>query len=402
MVAPAEPQARIQSDIEALCRFPRGSASEGEREASQWVASRFREMGLEPEVEDFSFYPDYWNVWTAHVLGALGAWLVLGRGGRRRRLLGAAATSFLAASFWGDAAGRFHWLRSLFPARPSTNVLARLRNPQARRLLVVSAHVDAAHSGFVFHPGVQGWLRRRYADGEMPPALTLPYWALMSLAGASGLRAIGFPRSLAKMVALPGVVLSAATAGFLADIRRNPVVPGANDDASGVATILALAQELAASPPKNLEVWFLVTGCEEGILGGMCEFLKAHHVELEDRRPFFLNLEILGAGQPLYQEAEGLVTTFRFDPEAVSLAAEVALEPEFEGVHGMTAPFTTDALVAHHYGFPAITIMSLATDEHLPHYHWASDTPENIDGASLERCYRYLRRIIQRFDEKSA
>jgi hypothetical protein len=402
MVAPAEPQARIQSDIEALCRFPRGSASEGEREASRWVASRFTEIGLEPEVEDFRFYPEYWNVWSAHMLGALGAWLVLGRGGRRRRLLGAAATSFLAASFWGDAAGRFHWLRSLFPARPSTNVVARLRNPQARRLLVVSAHVDAAHSGFVFHPGVQGWLRRRYAGGEMPPALTMPFWALMSLAGASSLRAVGFPRSLAKMVALPGVVLSAATAGFLADIRRNPVVPGANDDASGVATVLALAQELAASPPQNLEVWFLVTGCEEGILGGMCAFLKAHHVELEDRRPFFLNLELLGAGQPLYQEGEGLVTTFRFDPEAVSLAAEVALEPEFEGVHGVTAPFTTDALVAHHYGFPAITVMSLATDERLPHYHWASDTPENIDGASLERCYRYLRRMIQRFDEKSA
>jgi hypothetical protein len=402
MVAHAEPQARIQSDIEALCRFDRGSASEGEREASQWVASRFREIGLEAESETFEFYPEYWNVWTAHMLGALGAWLLLGQGGRRRRLLGAAATSFLTASFWGDTAARYHWLRGLFPARPSTNVLARLPNPEARRLLIVSAHVDAAHSGFVFNPGVQGWLRRRYADGEMPPALRLPFWALLSLTGASALRAIGLPRSLAKMVALPGVVLSAVTAGFLADIRRNPVVPGANDDASGVGTVLALAQELAASPPKNLEVWFLVTGCEEGILGGMCAFLKAHHVELESQRPFFLNLELLGAGQPLYQEGEGLVTTFRFDPEAISLAAEVAREPEFEGVQGVTTPFTTDALVAHHYGFPAITVMSLATDARLPHYHQPSDSPENIDGASLERCYRYLRRIIQRFDEKSA
>jgi hypothetical protein len=43
--------------------------------------------------------------------------------------------------------------------------------------------------------------------------------------------------------------------------------------------------------------------------------------------------------------------------------------------------------------------MSQAPDGQVPHYHWASDTPENIDGASLERCYRYLRRIIQRLDE---
>jgi hypothetical protein len=401
MVAPAEPQARIQSDIETLCRFDRGSASEGEREAAQWVASRFQEIGLEPELETFHFYPEYWNVWGAHMLGALGGWLLLSRGGRRQRLLGAAVTSFLAASFWGDAAARFHWLRSLFPARPSMNVLARLRNPQARRLLVVSAHVDAAHSGFVFHPAVQSWLRRRYADGEMPPALTLPFWALLSLAGASALRAIGLPRALARMVALPGVVLSTATAGFLADIRRNPVVPGANDDASGVATVLALAQELVASPPQNLEVWFLTTGCEEGIMGGMCAFLDRHHVELEGRRPFFLNLELLGAGQPLYSDVEGLVTPFQMHPEAVSVAAEVAGEPEFEGVESITTPFTTDALVAHHHGFPAVTVMSLASDGRLPHYHWPSDTPGNIDGASLERCYRYLRRIIQRLDERA-
>jgi hypothetical protein len=401
MAAPAEPQARIQSDIEALCRFPRGSASEGEQEAARWVASRFQEIGLEPELETFHFYPEYWNVWGAHMLGALGAWLLLGRGGRRRRLLGAAATSFLAASFWGDAAARFHWLRRLFPARPSTNVLARLPNPQARRLLIVSAHVDAAHSGFVFHPAVLDWRRHRFAGGEMPPLLILPMWALLSLAGASTLRAIGLPRSLAKMVALPGTALSAITTAFLADIRRNPVVPGANDDASAVGTVLALAQELTASPPRNLEVWFLVTGCEEGILGGMYAFLERHHAEMEGHRPFVLNLEMLGSGRPVYTEAEGLVTRFRFDPEAVSLATEVGGEPEFEGVEGTIFQTTTDALVAHHHGFPAITVASLAADGGSPNYHSPSDTPENIDGASLERCYRYLRRIIQRLDEKA-
>jgi Peptidase family M28 len=275
-----QPQARIQSDIEALCRFPRSPASDGEREAARSVASRFQEIGLEPELETFHFYPEYWNVWGAHMLGALSARLLLGRGGRRRGLLGAAATSPLVVSFWGGAAARFHWLRRLFPARPSINVLARLRNPQAPRLLVVSAHVDAARSGFTFHPALPMWGRR-----EMPPALILPFWALLSLAGASALRAIGLPRRLAKLVAMPGAILSAATVGFMADIRRNPVVPGANDDASAVGTVLALAQDLAAGPPTNLEVWSVVTGCEEGIMGGMYAFLERHHAELEERRP---------------------------------------------------------------------------------------------------------------------
>lgn len=402
MVASAEPQARIQSDIEALCQFDRGSASEGEREAARWVAASLKEIGLEPELEDFTFYPDYWNVWGAHMLGALGAWLLLGRGSRRRRLLGAAVTSFLAASFWGDANARFYWLRRFFPARPSVNVLARLSNPQAQRILVLSAHVDAAHSGLVFHPSILGWAQNRYPKGDMPPALTLPFRALTSLAAASILRAVGLPRIVAKAVALPGVLLSAITAGLMADTRLRPVVPGANDDASGVATVLALARELTAAPPKNTEVWFLVTGCEEGIEGGIHAFLERHHAELEGRRPFFLNLEMLGSGRPVYSQAEGHVTTFQMHPAAVSLLAEAAQESEFSVVEGVTLPAQTDALAAHHYGFPAITVMSQAPDGKAPHYHWASDTPENIDGASLESCYRYLRRIIQRVDDEGA
>ncbi len=114
------------------------------------------------------------------------------------------------------------------------------------------------------------------------------------------MRAIGLPRIVAKTVALPGVLLSATTAGLMADTRLRSIVPGANDDASGVATVLALARELIANPPKNTEVWFLVTGCEEGIEGGIHAFLEQHHTELEGRRPFFLNLEMLGSGRPVY------------------------------------------------------------------------------------------------------
>ena len=206
---------------------------------------------------------------------------------------------------------------------------------------------------------------------------------------------------MAKTVALPGVFISAATVGFMADIGRRPTVPGANDDASGVATVLALAQELAASPPQNLEVWFLATGCEEGIEGGIHDFLARHRADLEGRQPFFLNLEMLGAGQPAYSQAEGHITSFQMQPEAISLVAEVAQEPEFRGVEGMTSPAQSDALAAHHYGFPAITVMSQAPDGQGPHYHWPSDTPENVDVDSLGRCYRYLRRIIERLDEKA-
>src|SRR4030043_647950 len=57
---------RLDADVRGLCQFERGSASEGERRGAEWMASRFREIGLEPEMEEFRFYPDYWTAWGAH------------------------------------------------------------------------------------------------------------------------------------------------------------------------------------------------------------------------------------------------------------------------------------------------------------------------------------------------
>ena len=131
----------------------------------------------------------------------------------------------------------------------------------------------------------------------------------------------------------------------MADIGRSPVSPGADDNATGVATVLGLAHDLSRERPTNLEVWFLSPGCEEGIMGGMMAFMDRHHEELAGRRPFFLNFEILGCGEPEYRTGEGFVKFYPYHPEAVGLAARVAVEPEFEGVGSNMSRLGTDALI---------------------------------------------------------
>ena len=42
-----------------------------------------------------------------------------------------------------------------------------------------------------------------------------------------------------------------------------PPAPGADDNASGVGTIVALAPALAAAPDPRCDVWFVATGAEE-------------------------------------------------------------------------------------------------------------------------------------------
>ena len=398
-----ERQQQIASDIEALCQFDRTSASPGERAAAEWVQSRLQGIGLETQIEEFHFFPDYWTAWGAHALGAFLA-ARLARNGRRRGLVAVGLSSFLAASFWGDLTSSFYWIRSRFPARLSYNVLARLPNPKASRVIIISAHHDAAHSGTVFHPGLQRWAIRRFGSpsGNGPSIMRLPFAGILLTAGGATGRALGLPRWLTALPLRLGGAISLLTAAAMVDIGRSPTVPGANDDASGVAALLALAEDLHREPPEDVELWFLSTGCEEGILGGMVDFVSRHRAELERDRHLFLNLEVLGAGKIVYMEGEGFLKLFYYDPGAVSLAAQVAQEADFRGVEGVTSPLATDALVPTRRGLTAITIASQAPDEGLPNYHWPSDTPENVDVESVERGFSFARRMVGLAQERIA
>lgn len=388
---------RLAADIQSLASIVRPSASHGEEVAARWVQSRLAEIGLDAEIETFRFNPDYWAVWGAHGLAsALAAGLALA--GRRSARLGALLGAATAASFWGELTTRFRPMRRSLGARTSYNVLARLPNPDASRLLIISAHHDAPHSGLVFHPTLFRTLARGLGpDPEPPAALRIPFGVMLGVAVAAAARGLGLRGRLTRSPLLLGGLLSTVFALLMSDIGRSRISPGANDDASGVAVLLALAKALVREPPASLEVWFLSTGSEEGILGGMDAFVERHRHEIAGRRPFVLNLEGLGSGHPIYLEGEGFIRRFPYDAEAVGLAAEVASEPEFAIVRSLRiAPFATDALIATRYGISAITIASLNDEGFVPHYHWTSDTPENLDLWSVEQGYRFCHRLVQR------
>jgi hypothetical protein len=396
-----ELQARLGADIAGLCRFERPSASEGERQAAEWVASRFHEMDLEPELEGFDFYPDYWNVWGSHA-GLAAAAGVAALLSRRLALPAAAVNTFLTTSFWGDLTCGFHWLRSRFPARRSFNVLARLPNPSAERVLIISAHHDAAHSGLVFHPAIPRLMARTSGGGGQTPAiLKLPFGAMLLVTAGTWLRSLGLADFVARPALRLGVVLNGVMAALMADIGRSPVSPGANDDASGVAAVLELARDISQEKSENLEVWFLSIGCEEGIMGGMIAFLDRHQEELAGRQPFFLNFEMLGFGDPEYRTGEGFVKFYPYSPEAIGLAARVAREPGFEDVRSGMSRLGTDALIPIRRDLTAITIACGSDTERPPAYHWPTDTPENVDLRSVERACRFSRRMVRLLDEEA-
>src|SRR5947209_1733716 len=98
----------MENAVRHLASFERPSASEGEREAAEWIAGRLRELGLESVVEQGRAHGGFW--WP---LGLLNAVAVVAAALRPRwagRLLAAAA----AAAMIDDLDHRSRWFRRAF------------------------------------------------------------------------------------------------------------------------------------------------------------------------------------------------------------------------------------------------------------------------------------------------
>jgi Peptidase family M28 len=347
---------RLREDIEALAALDRRSAGPGERRSAEWIAGRLREEGLDDvRLEPFRYQHTF--AWAQAIHFAAGLAAALGR----RRALAAAAL----ASFELEYSGRRQWLRRWLPSSEGTNVVGRLPARGNRtRTLVLVAHHDAAHTGLMWDPRLSRAGDRAAArSGRRASLALLPELALA--AAALGLRRV------------PAAVLGLSVALSL-DQARSPTVPGANDNASGVAAALALAGRLAPERPDGLEVIVLFPGCEESGMGGMAAWIREHGRSLDKATTLVLGLDTVGSGEPVVLEAEGGLWPVRYRDEDVARA-------EREGLRRWRLGAWTDPVLARLAGLPAISILSVR-DGGFPNYHLPSDTPDKVDLACVERC----------------
>jgi hypothetical protein len=345
---------RLRSDIEELAAIERGSASPGEQRSAEWVARRLREQGAgDVRIEPFSFQGTFAHAQGIHFAAGLVAALA------RWRLLAAATL----ASFELEYSGRRQLLRGLLPKGTGFNVIGRLPAiGPVERTLVLVAHHDAARTGVMWDPRMTRLGDRAAArSGKRASLALLPEASLV--AAALGLRRV------------PAAVLGLALALVL-DQARRPVVPGANDNASGVAGVLELVDRLGQGRPRGLEVIALFCGCEESGMGGMAAWLATE--ALDPERTVVLGLDTIGSGEPVVLEAEGGLWPVRYRELEVARA-------ERAGLRRWRLGAWTDPVLAALRGLPALSILSVR-DGGFPNYHLPSDTPANVDIGCVEAC----------------
>jgi Peptidase family M28 len=385
--------------IRELCSFQeRGPGTDAERRAANMLAGRLRGIGRRAQIEPFFSHPEYAVVHLIHAaLGVAGSIIAT-----VEPAVGFALVLFAAASTYLDLNTRLYLVRSLLFRRASQNVVSPGNRPEAPARLILMAHYDAARTGYIFSKASRRIRklpeRTRLALGPFRLFFWLGLAPLLPILGA---RMAGLDATWLNAVqAIPTIVL--IVAGFLLiDIALSDIVPGAYDNASGVAAVLSAADELTANPPENLDVWVVLAGSEESFCEGSRAFVKSRRKEFDRATTAFVNVDSVSFGQVAYEISQGPVISLPHDPELIELCQALgesgAAGPE--GARPLRHPLLDDAMPARARRMRAITLRTTDAAGNLaPWYHTHDDIPDRVDDGALTRATSFLVSLARLID----
>jgi acetylornithine deacetylase/succinyl-diaminopimelate desuccinylase-like protein len=389
----------IETVVDACPR--RQATSDDERRAHRLVQDEFRKLGLDSRLEAFRFNDNlYANLALHFGIGTAGS-LVSGLS----PFLGFVMHALAGTSYFLDSTRRSFVLRRLLPFKPSQNLIVTLpaeRGPELR--LVFLAHIDAAFTGILFDP--RSRLILVSSPERLPPGLrflgrtlAVPTYSQFLLASIDLLGMCLGPLSLPLMpltalLSVPGLL------AFLMNLQivvRNEVVPGANDNLSGVAGLALLARRLEPVKPESVELVFVITGAEEASLGGAQALVEEHRDSWDRERTVAIGLDGIANGELRYFE-EGEVWPAPVPAWIEEIIAGIsAAEPRFSTVRRFLIPSGgTDVLPFLMKGYDGVSFGCVDPAFQSPrHYHQPSDTPENLDPDDVVHAVDFAERFAK-------
>ncbi len=374
---------------------PRGSATAPEAEAAEYARQTLEGLGLAVQVQEFPSATSAWRPYAVAVTLVLLALALYPLGGRVTAAVSAGLVVVVLVSTYLELNFQGNPLRWLLRKGRSHNVWAIVPpRGRVRRQAVLVGHLDSHRTPFVFRS-----------------AAHLKIFAVMSPLGFSAMGALlllfllgtitqwdlVYPISVGIGVLLGVVLLVLVQADF------TPYTPGANDNASGAAMVLALAERLRGDPLEATRVWCLNTGSEEVGCYGADAFVRANRNELAGA--YFITIDTVGGPGtgPCYITREGMTRRYHSDRGLVALAQRLAAARPELGAYGkaMSLGYTEGAIGIKH-GLPSLTFVNLRPDGVLPFWHQPADRVEEIDADVLARTEAFVWELLRRLDAGEA
>jgi hypothetical protein len=380
-------------------RWP-GTAAE--RSAAEHLAGELEGLGRSVDIEPIRVRPAYHLTHAIHAtLAVVGSVVSV-----HVPPLGVAILLLAAASMFGDLNARFYIVRMLMPRRRSQNVTSPGSRPDTPARIVLTAHYDAARSGWLFNRRSRPPPRIMQRAARLAGPIDVVFWTIVVALVLSLVRLINDSTLLTWAQFAPTILLIAAVILFV-DVALSEVVPGASDNASGVAAVLEVARRLDADPPTHIDTWVALTGAKEGFMLGMREWMKAHQEDIDPRRTFFINVDTVGKGTARPVSAEGFVLLYQHDARLVEMAQSLRANGRDQG-NGDRGPaptphiwrLGTDGVIPLMRGFPSLTICCTDRYDRTPDFHQHSDTVERVEEDAVKETIDLVEALVRAIDTK--
>ena len=394
----------VEERIEAvrrLCSFEgRLAGTDAERRAANDLAAQLRERGRRAEVEPTYVHPQWALSIALHCLLALAASLAA----LELPVAGFAVVLVTGASLYLDLNGRVYLLRRLFFRRASQNVVSPVRRKETAGTLVLCANYDAGRSGSAYG---RGWGAVIDRLGGLVPAPFSPsrlaFWSMALLLPVIGMRMAELDAGWISVVQLPPTLVLVLAIFLLVDIHLSAPVPGANLNASGVATVLSVADELDRDEPEQLDVWVVLPGAGDPLATGMRSFVRSHRDDLDPETTWFVSVEGVGAGQVRFETSQGPVVSYGMASRLTELCGAIAdadsERDEPLGAAPLRSGYGSGSLPAILARYPATTITCLEPGRPQPAAaHTARDLPDALEPEALERAHAFVLELARALD----
>ena len=177
------------------------------------------------------------------------------------------------------------------------------------------------------------------------------------------------------------------------------MVPGANDNGTGVVVLIALARALAERPTESVRV-MLVSTSEEGLCEGMRVFAKRHFHELSLSDTFFFAIDTVGSSHLLVLRGEGMLGVTEYPPRSLALLDGLADDLGIRLVPNLRLRNATDGVYPLAAGYECASLCSCTQLKQPANYHWPTDVPENVNYETLADAIRLVEALVRRLDER--
>jgi hypothetical protein len=371
---------------------PRGPTREGERQGAVYAQAQFEKMGLQAAFETFSSAR---SIFHPHLLGSglmLVAFILFPLGGRISVILAALLSIFVLVCELMELGFQNNPFRMIVPKGESQNVFAVIPPAGEHKSdLVLVGHLDSQRTPIIF--STRRWVK-------VYDRFTMATFACFIVQTIVYSLAIFFQIPWAWYASIPAMLCAILLAAMCLQAEATPFTAGANDNASAVGMVLALAEEIANQPLQHTRVFAVCTGCEEVQHYGMIDFYKRHQAEL--KKPNALVFEMLGCTSPAWLTKEGIIVPFKADQRLVKMAEKLAVEhPEWDAHPAVISGGNTEMADALRCKIPAITIAGITRDGVWPYWHQLADTFDKMDPELMEKTWNMTGAMINRLDNES-